>query len=722
MRNSRFSFCFLLVTISGLLLSGCNSNDSSSQLTLSSQSTEITSQAPIETFYTITWKNFDGEILEIDSGVSRGSIPSYNGSTPKKTGDAQYTYTFTGWSPEITAVSQDVTYVAQYSSSVNHYTVTWNVDGNVTTESYAYGETPTFKGSTSKDDDAQYTYTFTGWSPEVVAVTQDATYAAQYSSSVNHYTITWNVDGNVTSEDYAYGETPTFKGSTAKASDAQYTYTFTGWSPEITAVSQDVTYVAQYSSSVNHYTITWNVDGQITSEYYAYGDTPTFNGSTAKASDAQYTYTFTGWSPEVVAVTHDITYVAQYSSSVNHYTITWNVNGQITSEDYAYGETPTFKGSTAKASDAQYTYTFTGWSPEITTVTQDMTYTAQYSSSVNHYTLDVSSEDTSRGSVTIIEGSGYACETITVVATPYDSYYFGGWYHNSLRVNGDLVFSFTMPLENCYLVAKFYNAVEKQEIDNNWDINHGLVPNLSDDGKTFTYGLYPQSKISDSLLISSLNKLEEASSNGWYYYDGEYYAKVSANPYLDGSVFENGDPIVSGEIYWFICSPIEWIILANDGNKKVALSCVLLDTHVVFESYSSKYRNYWQSDMRNWLNNDFYYQSFSLGDNYVCETSFTPTSSTEYFDKVFLLSSEDYLNDEYGFGPNGYYAKSRYCKTTDWSRANKAEYSKENDLLFNGWYWTRDFAYVGRSGCILYKGASTLADNFCARPAITVSF
>ena len=63
------------------------------------------------------------------------------------------------------------------------------------------------------------------------------------------YTITWVVDGKTTTETYEEGETPTFKGSTDKAADDEYTYTFAGWSPEIESVKADATYTAQYTQT-----------------------------------------------------------------------------------------------------------------------------------------------------------------------------------------------------------------------------------------------------------------------------------------------------------------------------------------------------------------------------------------------------------------------------------------------------------------------------------------
>ena len=75
--------------------------------------------------------------------------------------------------------------------------------------------------------------------------------------------ITWVIDGQVVAEeDYLKGTMPSFKGSTDKAPDENYRYTFTGWSPEVVAAEEDATYTAQYSETARvFYTITFNANG-----------------------------------------------------------------------------------------------------------------------------------------------------------------------------------------------------------------------------------------------------------------------------------------------------------------------------------------------------------------------------------------------------------------------------------------------------------------------------
>lgn len=75
--------------------------------------------------------------------------------------------------------------------------------------------------------------------------------------------ITWMIDGTVAAEeDYLKGTMPSFEGSTDKAPDDGYRYTFTGWSPKVVVAEEDATYAAQYSETARvFYTIAFNANG-----------------------------------------------------------------------------------------------------------------------------------------------------------------------------------------------------------------------------------------------------------------------------------------------------------------------------------------------------------------------------------------------------------------------------------------------------------------------------
>ena len=112
---------------------------------------------------------------------------------------------------------------------------------------------------------------------------------------------------------------PVFKGSTDKAATAQFTYTFKGWDKALAPVTGDVTYTAQYDSTVNKYIVTWIVDGDEIEETYEYDAMPVFKGTPVKEGDAEHEYEFDNWSPAIVAVTGDATYTAQFHEVIAYF-------------------------------------------------------------------------------------------------------------------------------------------------------------------------------------------------------------------------------------------------------------------------------------------------------------------------------------------------------------------------------------------------------------------
>ncbi|MBP5694011.1 MAG: hypothetical protein J6X03_00945, partial [Bacilli bacterium] len=293
----------------------------------------VTPPTNVDDTFTITWKNWNGTVLETDTNVKKGTMPTYDGATPTKAEDTENTYTFSGWTPTVTAAVADATYTATFTATPKPqtFTITWkNWNGTTleTDRNVAKGTMPSYDGATpTKQEDAQNTYTFTGWSPTVVAVTADATYTAQFRANPKPetYTITWvNWNGQVleTDTNVVRGTMPSYDGATpTKPEDENNRYTFSGWSPTVVAVTANATYTAQFSSTPKQktYTITWaNWNGSVleTDRNVPEGTIPTYDSETPeRPEDEDYTYTFTGWSPDVVAAVADATYTAQFRAT-----------------------------------------------------------------------------------------------------------------------------------------------------------------------------------------------------------------------------------------------------------------------------------------------------------------------------------------------------------------------------------------------------------------------
>ena len=235
-------------------------------------------------------------------------------------------YRFVQWSDGSTNAVRTITMTDKVELTATFapelYTVLFlNDDGTIlSADEWNYGQTPTCSKTPTKAATAEFTYTFKGWSPTIVPVTDNATYTATYDSIRNKYTITWNnSDGSTIDQtSVEYGQTPSHADPT-KAATAEFTYTFAGWTPTIAAVTGDATYTATYDSIRNKYTITFkDDDGTVLSaEEWEYGQTPTCANPT-KPDDDQYTYTFAGWDPAVATVTGEATYVATYTKKDKH--------------------------------------------------------------------------------------------------------------------------------------------------------------------------------------------------------------------------------------------------------------------------------------------------------------------------------------------------------------------------------------------------------------------
>ena len=388
-------------------------------------------------FYNIQFVNYDGTVLQT-SELSEGETPVYSGATPTKPATAEYTYTFAGWTPAITAVTGSQTYTATFNAVKKQYEIIFqNEDGTeLQRGNVNYGETPAYTGTTpTKEATAEFTYTFAGWSPTITPVTGAQTYTATFNVVKKQYEIIFqNEDGTeLQRSNVTYGETPVYSGATpTKPATAEFTYIFACWTPTITPVTGAQTYTATYNVVKKQYEIIFqNEDGtELQRSNVTYGEIPVYNGAIpTKPATAEFTYTFAGWTPTISPVTGAQTYTATYNAVKKQYEIIFQDEDgtELQRSNVTYGEIPIYNGATpTKPATAEFTYTFAGWIPTISPVTGSQTYTATYSSVKKKYTLTAKPQENIMGVVT---GSGtydYGTQVV-VIATPKFGYDFDKW-------------------------------------------------------------------------------------------------------------------------------------------------------------------------------------------------------------------------------------------------------------------------------------------------------
>ena len=435
------------------------------------------------------------------------------------------------------------------------------------------------------------------------------------------------------------------------------------------------------------YTIIWkNYDGTILDiDNVNYGATPTYDGETPlKASSDTYTYTFYGWSPEIVPVKGNATYTAQFTSSINQYLITFeNFDGtSLQSSNWEYGSTPVYSEATpTKPSDSQYFYTFSSWSPAITTVTGNATYTAQFTSSTNQYLITFENYDG-----TSLQSSNweYGSTPVYSGATPTKSgsseyfYTFSGWSPEIVAVTSTATYTATFNdilLEGrCYLGSYPQTKVADSTLITTLNNESGTLPTASNSQSWTSYNYY----------ISSSN----TTNFMWYQdisVDEDLYRGVYFISYRNSCQDDNGYFI--NITYWFKFEPISWDVLSvNEEAGPLVLSSKVIDSQEYYHSLSYRTsddghivypNNYKESNIRTWLNNNFYNTAFSADeqnliktinvDNSVYSTGYDSNlyATTNTDDKLFLPSYREVVNADYGFTNSA----SRVRSATDYAKA-----------------------------------------------------
>lgn len=141
--------------------------------------------------------------MSYDGTEEHGRIPvavGYDCPNPKfavtRESDAQHDYVLAGWatapngalnSDALKAITEDRTVYANFASVLRSYTITFcDEDGTVlNSKKWAYGSVPSY--TAAKDG-----YVLDGWTPEVVAVTGEASYTAIWKPKPAFATTQWS--------------------------------------------------------------------------------------------------------------------------------------------------------------------------------------------------------------------------------------------------------------------------------------------------------------------------------------------------------------------------------------------------------------------------------------------------------------------------------------------------------------------------------------------------
>jgi hypothetical protein len=176
-----------------------------------------------------------------------------------------------------------------------------------------------------------HTDTLTG--DEIEEFTARYSYISFTADHVTVHLYYHNPDGSVYyTEDVVQGGNGVYTGQPSKASTAQYSYTFAGWSyTDDNTVDADcrnnVTANRHvypcYTATLRTYTATFvraSADGGgtlYTQTGVPYGTTPTYGGATPTTTQGDATdYPFEGWNPALAGITGDTTYTAKFGSPV----------------------------------------------------------------------------------------------------------------------------------------------------------------------------------------------------------------------------------------------------------------------------------------------------------------------------------------------------------------------------------------------------------------------
>ena len=428
-------------------------------------------------YYTVTFKS--GEDTLLTKTMAENSNIRDPELNPVRNVTAQYEYWFTGdWSPELPwwgePVTEDITYEAVFDSSLRYYEITFLLDDGSdywsSWEEYGTSIADFAPEAPFKDPTDEYAYSFSGWNPDTtgVTVTGPATFSAVFIGNKKQYCITF-VDDDIDETElkaetcYDYGTLVTDI-DVPTVLDRSPSERFAGWTPGLASVTQNVVYKAVYT---NLSIITWkdNDSSVLYQDYLDDGDMLVVYPDPYRPATAEWTYTFSHWTPTVVTqVSGDAIYTAVYDSTKNQYYVVFEddeYNELPESGNYNYGTNVSSIAPTTptKAPTEEFTYAFTGWYPAFTdqtVVTRDLYYRATFASIPRSYTVTFTAAAgaTVPAAKTVLYGSNIdslASGFATMPATAAKTFEFVKWTY----ADGSDIGEFDVLSQDTTLVAVF---------------------------------------------------------------------------------------------------------------------------------------------------------------------------------------------------------------------------------------------------------------------------
>lgn len=470
-------------------------------------------------YYTVDF--YDGDVLYCRRYVPLGGKAELPASDPVKQSDETYDYTFVGWSEEAVNVSSDMKIYAEYKATDRMYTVSFYLDGVLIGEKKtSYGgkvEAPTaFEFDSEK-------YVLKGWDTTFDNVTSDLKVNAYYVLREFEVTFQFGVDNTYSTRKVkvAYGKganAPSGMNAEFASHDTdQYHYVFTGWDTDFSCVTGDLRVTATYDKIVRVYAVDFvNEDGDrlCETQYIEYGKSAAQPSAeqVAKASDAEFDYTFAGWDTDAWEnVTGTVTAVAEYDKAVRYYDIVFiakNEKGEDVEYKYnlAYGSEITLPESAASYSDEKYDYIFDGWkTAKGATVTGALTEVASYTKTLRKFTVIFNYGDGKSEEQTVEYGASATepTEGLEKSETAEYEYIFKGWdSSNWLNVTEDVT------VNAVYIEVEHYHAVRF----------------VAEDGVTLLAEVQYVRYLKDSVALPDAAGLKKASTAQFdYAYDGWTY-------------------------------------------------------------------------------------------------------------------------------------------------------------------------------------------------------